>query len=185
MHPRTEEVLTHLDEHRAALEAAFADVPVAQRDQRPAPDQWSVAEILDHLAVVEERATGLLAEQIEAARASGLGPERETSPVVPTLSMKRLLDRTRPIVTPDGARPRTGCSAQASWKLLVEQRERLRDLVMSADGLALGEVAAPHPALGSINLYQWLVFIAGHEARHTAQIREAVTALGASTHVGE
>ena len=184
MHPRIEEVLAHLDEHRAALEAAFADVPVALRDQRPAADRWSVAEILDHLAVVEERVTRLLTAKIEAARAAGVGPERETSPVVPTVNMRRMLDRSRPIVTSD-AKPRTGCSAQASWKLLVDQRERLREVVRSADGLALGEISAPHPVLGEINLYQWLVFVGGHEARHTAQIRDAVTALGTSAHGGE
>lgn len=185
MHPRTAEVLAHLDEHRAALEAAFADVPVSLREQRPAPDRWSVAEVLDHLLVIESRIVKLLTQQIDAARAAGLGPDPETTPVVPTINMRRMLDRSRPITASESGQPRAGCSAQASWKMLVEQRETLRDLVRSADGLALGEIVVPHPALGPINLYQWLVFVGGHEARHTAQIREVVAALGASTSAGE
>jgi hypothetical protein len=31
----------------------------------------------------------------------------------------------------------------------------------------------PHiRGFGLLNLYQWMVFVGGHEARHTAQIRE-------------
>ena len=185
MHPRIAEVLEHLDRHRAALEHAFAEVPVALRDQRPAPDRWSVAEILDHLAIIEGRIAELLAQQIDAARAAGLGPERESSPVVPTIKMERLLDRSRPITARDNSLPRTGCSAQASWKMLTEQREALRNTIRSADGLALGEIVVPHPVLGPINVYQWIVFVGGHEARHTAQIREVAGALGTSTRSGE
>ncbi len=185
MHPRISEVLAHLDEHRAALEQAFAEVPVAIRDQRPSPDRWSVAEVLDHLAIIETRIAKLLTQQIASARAAGLGEDRDTSPVVPTLNMRRILDRSRPITASESSQPRAGCAAQESWKQLVEQREVLRSLVLSADGLALGEITAPHPVLGPINIYQWLVFVGGHEGRHTAQVREVAALLGASTRAGE
>ena len=49
MHPRTEELLRHLDAHRVALRAAVADIPASLRDTRPVADRWSVAETLEHL----------------------------------------------------------------------------------------------------------------------------------------
>jgi hypothetical protein len=42
--------------------------------------------------------------------------------------------------------------------------------------MALCEVSAPHPAVGSLNGYQWFLFLAAHEGRHTAQIREIMAA---------
>jgi hypothetical protein len=30
----------------------------------------------------------------------------------------------------------------------------------------------PHPVFGPMNLHGWIEFVAGHEARHAAQIRE-------------
>ncbi len=30
-------------------------VPVALRSRRPAPDRWSAAEVVDHIAIVEEQ----------------------------------------------------------------------------------------------------------------------------------
>lgn len=177
MHLRIQEVLAHLDTHRAALERAVADVPPPLRGRRPAAERWSVDEILEHLSLVEARIAQLLASHLAAARAAGLGPERETSPVLPTLDMSRLLDRSQPLTASDSSQPRAGLSASAAWATLTEQRRALRETVLASDGLALGAVSIPHPRLGPLDVYQWLVFLGGHEARHTAQIREVASAV--------
>jgi len=41
----------------------------------------------------------------------------------------------------------------------------------------LDEVATPHPLLGRLSFYQWLLFLAQHEERHTIQIRETARRL--------
>ena len=64
MHPRTEELLTHLEETRAALHAAVDAVPSSLRETRPAADRWSVAEVLEHLGRVEEQITRLLTAKL-------------------------------------------------------------------------------------------------------------------------
>ena len=38
--------------------------------------------------------------------------------------------------------------------------------------------AAPHPVLKSLDAYQWVLLIAAHSARHTAQIEEVKTDAG-------
>ena len=65
MHPRIAEVLTYLDTNRAALERTLKEVPPASRERRPASERWSVAEVIQHLALVEGRITELLASRIE------------------------------------------------------------------------------------------------------------------------
>lgn len=180
MHPRTTEVLSLLDLHRAALERALADVPRARRERRPAPERWSVAEVLQHLSLVEGGITQLLATRIDAARAAGLGAERASSPVAPTMDVARVLDRSRPITAGEAVWPRPGVDADAAWAMLVERRESLRALIASTDGLALEEVTAPNMVLGPLNAYQWMVFVGAHEARHTAQIREVAASLAES-----
>jgi hypothetical protein len=56
-------------------------------------------------------------------------------------------------------------------------RRSFLDVYLSGDGLALAEVVHVHPRLGSLNLYQWGVWVGGHEARHTEQIREIAVTL--------
>jgi hypothetical protein len=63
---------------------------------------------------------------------------------------------------------------------LEQTRAALRAAALAGDGLALGEVIQPHLVLGPINLYQWLLFVGGHEVRHTAQVREIAAALKTS-----
>jgi len=69
---------------------------------------------------------------------------------------------------------------------LEQTRAALRAGVMPGDGLALGDVIQPHPVLGPINIYQWLLFVGSHETRHTGQVREIAAELsaGANTAAG-
>jgi hypothetical protein len=59
-------------------------------------------------------------------------------------------------------------------------RTRLKELIASADGLALGNVSAAHPYLGDLTGYEWIAFAGSHAARHADQIREMTLSLGAS-----
>ena len=67
----------------------------------------------------------------------------------------------------------------AAWSILERARAALRQAVLAADGRALSEVSAPHARLGTLNLYQWLIFLGTHEGRHAAQIREIAETLTA------
>jgi hypothetical protein len=39
-----------------------------------------------------------------------------------------------------------------------------------ADGIDLGLLQFPHPVLGRIDMYQWILYLGKHERRHIAQI---------------
>ena len=176
MHPRTEQLLKQLDEHRSALCAAVDGILPALRDTRVVPDRWSVAEVLEHLTRVEEQLTRLLAAKLSEAQMTGkLEPERETGPITDTIDRARILDRTKRITAGERVIPRGELSSASALEALEKTRANLRDLVVAYDGMAIGAVTHPHPVLGIINGYQWLDFIGMHEARHTAQIREIGT----------
>jgi hypothetical protein len=180
MHPRIQELHDHLAHYRAELRAAVDSVPAALRERRPAPERWSVAGVLEHLAIVEGRVTENFTRQVAAARATGLGPDIATTPVVPTLDMAFVLDRTNRIVASEAARPRGASDARTAWAALEASRERLHAALADADGLALGQISAMHPVLGELNLYQMIAFVGAHEGRHAAQVREIGAALGAA-----
>jgi uncharacterized damage-inducible protein DinB len=178
MHPRMYELIEYLDETRAQLSEAVAAVPLAQRDVRPSADCWSVGEVLEHLTLVEGRIASLYAQKVAAARAAGLGPETETSSVLNSLNRDRMIDRSQRVTAPEPIRPKAEVDAASAWSKLLETREALRTALLSGDGLKLAEITHPHPVLGELNFYQWIVFVASHEARHTAQIREIAAQTG-------
>ncbi|HEV7395025.1 MAG TPA: DinB family protein [Pyrinomonadaceae bacterium] len=172
MNPRIQEVIEYLDLTRADLTNAVERIPADRRDQRPDDDRWSVAEILEHLNIIESRIGKLVTGKIEGARAAGLGPEVDTSPVLDTLDRARIGDRTNRVSAPEAVKPQSQTDAATAWAALQASREKLRAALLGGDGLALSEVKQEHPVLGVIDLYQWAIFVGAHEARHTAQVRE-------------
>ena len=181
MHPRIQEVIEYLDTTRAGVSDAIEQVAPEWRDQRPSPDRWSVSEVLDHLAIIERRIVRVLARSIESAKAAGLGPELETSPVLDTLNRERIEDRSQPVEAPETVRPQSGNDAASGWEALQKSRADLRSAILAGDGLALSEVTQQHPVLGVINLYQWVIFVGAHESRHTEQLREIAREFAAAS----
>jgi uncharacterized damage-inducible protein DinB len=164
-------LLRHLDANRDGLWAAVDSVPVALHLRRPEPGRWSVADVLEHLVLLERRVGALFAQQLSAIpRRRGDAPEIADVDVL--IDTRRLLDRSRPITTGDALRPHGTLDPTTARDALTQSRRVLRDAVSSADGLALETVSLPHPAFGPLNLYQWIAFMGTHEARHAAQIRE-------------
>jgi hypothetical protein len=166
-------LLQHLDANRVVLRAAVEDVPPDLRETRPAPDRWSVAEVLEHLARIEEQLTRLLSATLSEAQATGtLGQESDTSPVVDANAHDTVLDRRRRVIAGDRVLPRGVLDSASALAALETARGKLRDLLTAYDGVAIATVTHPHPVLGTIDAYQWFAFVGSHEARHAAQIRE-------------
>src|SRR4051812_37072738 len=146
MHPRITELLEYVDRQGRVLRAAYDVIPAERRGARPAPERWSAAENVQHVSLVDRSVMRLLRRLIDEARA--LPRETETTPVVPTLDIARIIERTRPLTASDAAQPRDPDPARV-WTDFDEMRKELRTVIASADGLAMGAVSAPHPALGS------------------------------------
>lgn len=176
MHPRIREIVACLESELDGLRAAVEAVPPDRRGERPAPDRWSVAEVLEHLAMVENAVLKVCTRELAAAREAGLPHETETTSVIETLPPEKVANRERAWVAPDRLLPK-GVDASTAWTSLEHTRVRFNDFVRSCDGFALAQVSFPHPALGPLNMYQWLLFAAGHQARHAAQIREIAAQL--------
>jgi uncharacterized damage-inducible protein DinB len=181
MHPRLEEVLSYLDSERAALRDAVELLPAELRDQQPGPDRWSVAQVLQHLVMIEKRIAMGMTKWVGDASAGGLGPEADTSSVLKSLDLALIADRSNRRNAPEEVRPAGDLDAASAWAALEKTRAALRAAVLPGDGLALSEVIQPHPVLGPINIYQWLLFVGSHEARHTGQVGEIAAELASNS----
>jgi hypothetical protein len=177
MHSHLTEVFSRLDQSRASLRASVDAIAPPLRQQRPEPERWSAAEVLEHLSIVERLFTGRIAAAIEAARANGLEREAANRAPLPEPIETRMADRVNKRHAPDTAKPTGTLDAQAAWEAVESGHHRLRTLVGGADGLALSQVSVDHPFFGPMNIYQWVELMAAHEARHTEQIKEIGQAL--------
>ena len=180
MHPRILELLDHLSTTHRLLLAAVEDVPVVLRDRRPVPERWSVAEVLQHLAIVDGRIAANLTKRVAAARSDGIGPDREASAILPTIDLSRLRDRTTKVAAPPPILPLETLDEATARQRLERAHAALCQAVRASDGVDLGLLSTPHPLFGEMHLYQWIAFAGGHEVRHAAQITEIGDALNAN-----
>jgi len=169
MHPRITELLEYIDRQAATLRNEFEAILPQRRGVRPGPDRWSPAEVVHHVTIVERRLANRLRALAEQARS--FPPEHDDSSVFTVVDPNRFVSRVNRFKTPEVGEPRD-TDASRVWSDFEAARRELNDVIRSADGLALNEVSAPHPALGPLSGYGWIAFAGAHAARHAAQIKE-------------
>jgi hypothetical protein len=173
MHPRIQELLDYLELHSHELREAVASVPAQLRETKPGDGGWSVAEVLEHLSIVERRIASLMTRQVAAARASGVGPDTETSSVVATFANPDgVVNRERKIVSPEPVRPTGSLDSETAQRALDQSRAAILLALHDANGVSLENLVQSHAVFGPLNMYHWIVAMALHEDRHAAQIRE-------------
>src|SRR5262245_21122944 len=163
---------------RRSAPPSSASQPVSARNLRsqaagPSPRSWSICPGSRPRSRVSSRSVWLKRGSAGSAR------KRRRRRSLPTLDLARLVDRSYGVTASEAVQPQGGLDANAAWAALEATRQAFREAILSGDGLALGEVVhpRPHPVFGVLNLYQWVAFAGGHEARHTAQIREIAAAM--------
>ena len=95
------------------------------------------------------------------------------------LDIERVTDRGTRMTASETSLPRENLELDVAWRRLDERRSAIRAAVVAADGRALSIIEVPHARFGPLNLYQWLLFVGAHEARHASQLREIADLLGA------
>jgi hypothetical protein len=162
------EIYEDIDDTRARLVGAVEHLTDEEQGFRPSPEKWTVAEIVEHLSVVEGRVARMLGVMLtklgsEAARAEGSHFE----PVSITEFVER--SRTEKYTAPEEILPK-GAPLSDSLARLRDSRAALRDLRERAERIDGTHARFPHPVWGPLDLYQWLAFVGAHEQRHLYQI---------------
>ncbi len=179
MHPRMAEIAEFLDETRNAVLRAVAPLSPEEAARRPSPEAWSVDEILTHLSLVEPGVAKRVAKSVGKAKGEGLERETSSASVLGSLDGLALDKLNEKQIAPEFVEPKAVLSLSEALAALALSRESLRHSMAEADGWALEKVVAPHPRLGTLDMYQWLVFLGRHERRHLAQIERTIAALAA------
>ncbi len=177
MHARLAEAMDYVEERRKELLRSFEGVPGDRLCQRATPEGWSVAEILDHLRMVEAGVARLITKRVAQAREAGLGEEKSTEPVLPTFDQHSAQLENAGMQSPATVVPRANIDINEAVEGLEGAREALRAAAVSANGLSIGEIKHTHQILGELDLYQWLIFVGQHEGRHKKQIERTLKSI--------
>jgi len=148
----------------------------AQWNFKPAPDRWSIAEIVEHMVMAQELILGPVREQL--AKAPPVA-ERD-SKIVDSIVINQLPDRTSKFKAPDALQPTGRWKPAESLDRLVRNDAELTRYLETTPDLRRHAIAAPplkaisNGAYESMDGYQWILTAAAHIERHTKQILEVI-----------
>jgi len=171
------EIYDSIDGTRERIYKSVEGLSAEQQNFRSSPEAWSIAEIVEHISIIERQMSQLLGTLTKKAEDAGTLRD-ESQPFAP-VSLEEFAEqaRTQKYVAPETVRP-GGAALSDSLEHLRQSRSALRELqprIEKIDGTGL---RYPHPSWGPLDLYQWLAFIGAHEGRHLRQLETIKAAPG-------
>jgi len=166
-----ERAVNYLKETRKKFLASIAGLSEAQWNFKSAPERWSVAEVAEHIGIAEQTILGMVQTKIMKSPAA---PEmRGEAKGKDEIILKKIPDRTAgKAQAPEILKPVGKWATQALLTKDFEASRANTIAYLSDTKEDLRDHFAPHPVLKTIDAYQWLLFLAAHSERHTAQILE-------------
>ena len=156
----------YLAETRQGVLDAVKGLSDTQWNFKPAPDRWSIAQIVEHLAITEEVVQTVFQKLPEAPAPSAERDPRQ----VDTLILAKVPDRSSKVQAPPPLLPTGRWTPQVALEHFLEYRQQTVSFLQS--GSNLREHVIDHPVLGPLDGYQWVLTVAAHTERHMKQILE-------------
>lgn len=165
-------VLGLIDESSKAMEDAVAGVNEERAKQQPADGGWTIAEVVEHVAIAEEQMFLALTEFFRPLPEAVHDAEREKR------IRETMMDRKKKSISPEISRPtgRLGSLAAALEHFRKWRARTIQYVEHCHDDQRRRSVK--HPIAGVVSGYEYLLILSGHPLRHAQQIRELRTSLG-------
>src|SRR3979490_1028655 len=161
--------LQYLESTKKGVLDATTGLSDAQWNFKSAPDRWSLAELIEHLAAAEDMLRGVAQEQIMKSPAVPVRTVEEIKKSDDSV-LTMVPDRSHKVQAPEPLKPtnRFG-SPEAAQKHFVESRTATEEYLKSTPGLRAHLGDSP---MGKLDGYEFLLFTGAHSERHTKQMLE-------------
>lgn len=165
----------YLEQTRNYVIGATKGLSDAQWKFKPAPDRWSIAEIVEHMALTQDLLLGPVRDQLAKAPVSSADRNNKQ---VDAAVLNGLPDRMSKFQAPEFLQPTGRWEPQAALDRLLKDYARLNEYLESTPDLRQHVIDAPplkavsKGAYDSMDGYQWVLAAGAHTERHTKQILE-------------
>jgi hypothetical protein len=163
-----EKALKYLETTKQGVLDSVKGLSEAQWNFKPAPDRWSVAQVMEHIATAEDFIRTADKENVMKAPAGDA--TRDVKKADEGVLMM-VPDRSHKIQAPEPLVPANKYGTpEAAIKHFVESRAETEAFLKDTPGLR-AHVATDTP-IGALDGYEFILLIAAHSERHTKQINE-------------
>jgi len=170
------DILAANEQARERFMAAVSNLTEAQVNFRPDENQWTIVEIVEHVSIVNDGFLRLTHKLLKEAESAPRPPKPDLN--LGHTSLDENGRQRGPIQAPERVRPQGDARIEDSLAKIRTSLDGLAEIRSRLEAVDLSEQMFPHPALGPINAYQWLVLLGEHEDRHHGQIERLKATAG-------
>jgi hypothetical protein len=163
------QVIHWLSASREAFLGAIARVSATQWRWKPSPDRWCIGETAEHVVLAE----ALMFGAVQGAVADRPNPDWLAQTAGKTDLLVRVMPSSRhgKARAPDPTWPRQQLTRAQVVERFLDERERINRFAAETEHPVKAHTRVhPFPVFGTLNAYQWLVYIPLHTLRHAEQI---------------
>jgi hypothetical protein len=162
-----DKALAYLESTKKDVLDATKNLSPAQWNFKSAPDRWSIAECMEHIAAAEDFIRGSVETGIMKAPPA---PGRDIAAIDAGI-IANVPERKTKFQAPEPLKPINRFSSpQAAIDHFVESRATTENFLKTT--LGLRDHAADSPSGQKWDAYEFILLIAAHSERHTNQIKE-------------
>ena len=171
--------LEFFERTRQHITGVTAGLSEAQWRFKPAPDRWSIAEILEHMVTVEERVLGPVLQRLPEAPPPASDADRQ---LVDRIVLEKIPDRSLRATAPDMLHPQGSCTPSDALARLSRNYQQLTSVVQSTPDLRDHAIESPplrfitNGAHQLVDGYQLMLLVVAHDERHVRQMEEVQAA---------
>ncbi|MDQ3012996.1 MAG: DinB family protein [Acidobacteriota bacterium] len=168
------DILTWHERSHGRFADAVASVNEAQANFRPNENEWTIAEIAEHIHIVSGgmlRITHKLLKQAEA----------EGKPAPADLNLDYTFTNGAPpqkFQAPDVVCPKGGVGIIEALAGIQTTLNGFTEIKSRLEAVDLSEQKFTHPALGPISAYRWMILLGEHQDLHRRQVERVKAANG-------
>ena len=169
-------IISEAEENNEAARNAAGDLNEAQLNWKPSPDQWSIAQCLEHLAVATRGFDPYFAAVLERAKrkpATVITPMYNPTKMGGWLARHVAPDSPRKLRAPKRFRPADASAIQSSLEMFLAEQQKFVDFVRQCHGIDYNKtrLRSPVTPLVRYSLADAFVITVVHAQRHLAQAR--------------
>lgn len=161
------ELIELLAKSEGGMMQYITGLSAAQWSFKPAPDRWSVGEVVEHIVLAEGLMFDLAVKSVDGQA----NPKWEETLGKTAILRTALPNRSRRVDAPGVIQPKGGMTREAALARFKEQRARIGAYARDTDR-PLKAHTSPNPFFGDLNAHQWLLYVPLHTIRHNQQIAE-------------
>lgn len=156
---------------RDAFTATVGGVSAEESIALPDGEKWSIQQLVEHVAIVEQNISRICVKLVDEAKAAGKASDG-TVRLSEDFGQKTAAAAGVKVEAPERVHPTGNVTISDALAQMSETGKVLAGLRADYEAFDCSEAVFPHPFFGPLSAIEWLVLIGGHEARHTRQLEQ-------------